>query len=96
MVTVIAEVKVKEGMIEEAIKVLRESVPKILAGEKGTKVYIPHIVKGKGNENLILFYEKYENDEALKLHSSKLGKSLAKLLPLLEPGMNMKTCEELL
>jgi quinol monooxygenase YgiN len=96
MVTVIAEVKVKEGKMEEAKEVLKEIVFNIKESEAGTLEYIPHVIAGKDHENKILFYEKYENAEAMKLHMAKLGKTTAKLIPLLEPGMNVKTCFEIL
>ena len=96
MLTIIASVVVKEGKMEEAISVLKELVPKIKNSESGLLDYVPHTVKGKENKNLIIFYERYADDAALKLHMANLGKSLAKFIPLLEPGMEMKTCYEIL
>ncbi len=94
MVTLIASVQVKEGKMEEAKEVLKEVIPQIKAAEPGTLEYIPHTVRGK--KNMIIFYERYKDSDALKLHTSNMGKSLAKLLPLLEPGMDAKTCFEIL
>ena len=94
MITLIATIKVKEGKMDEAIEVLKETVPKIKASEPGCVNYVPHTVKGL--DNTIIFYEKYKDKEALKEHSKNLPKSLAKLLPLLEPGMDVKTCFEIL
>jgi quinol monooxygenase YgiN len=96
MVTIIAEVKVKEGKMEEVKEVLKEMVSNIKESEAGTLEYIPHVIAGKKFENTILFYEKYESSEAMKLHMANLGKTSAKLAPLLEPGMEIKTCFELL
>ncbi len=96
MVSIIAAVKVKEGKIEEAIEVLKEIVPNIKQAESGTLEYIPHTVKGRKEKNTIIFYEKYKDGEALKIHSANLTTSLAKLLPLLEPGMDIKTCFEII
>jgi quinol monooxygenase YgiN len=79
--------------MEEAVEVLKEVVPKIKRAESGCLVYIPHRVHGE--DNTIIFYEKYQDKEALKLHSSNLPKSLEKFLPLLEPGMDVKTCSEI-
>ncbi len=93
MITLIATVKVKAGKIEEAVEILKEAVPKIKGAEPGCLVYIPHRVRGE--DNTIIFYEKYQDKEALKVHSSNLPKSLEKLLPLLEPGMDVKTCYEI-
>ncbi len=94
MVTLIAKVKVKDGKMEEAVKALKEIVPKIKEAEPGCLVYIPHTVRGENNT--IIFYEKYRDEEALKVHSSNLRKTLEKFIPLLEPGMDVKTCSEIL
>jgi quinol monooxygenase YgiN len=94
MITLIATLKVKEGKMGEVIKVLREIVPKIKEAEPGCLVYIPHTVRGE--EKTIIFYEKYRDEEALKVHSSNASKSLEKLIPLLEPGMDIKTCYEII
>jgi len=80
--------------MDDAIKVLKEIAPKIKEAESGCMEYLPHTVKG--SDNTIIFYEKYKDGEALKLHSANIPKSLAKLLPLLETGMDVKTCFEIL
>lgn len=82
--------------MEQAIEVLKEIVPKIKESEPGTLEYIPHTVKGPKEKNTIIFYEKYEDKDALKTHTANLGKNLAKFIPLLEPGMDTKTCFEIL
>ncbi len=94
MITLIATLKVKEGKMDEAQEALKEIVPKIKAAEPGCLAYVPHRVKG--DDNALLFYEKYQDKEALKLHSANIMTSLEKLLPLLEPGMDIKTCFEIL
>ena len=94
MITVIAKVKVKEGKMDEAVKALKEIVPKIREAEPGCLTYIPHTVRGE--DNTIMFYEKYQDKEALKVHSGNLRKNLEKFLPLLEPGMEVKTCDEII
>jgi len=83
MVTLIATVEVKEGKMQEAIEVLKEIVPQIKASEPGTIEYIPHTVKGRENKNKIIFYERYEDGEAMKTHMTNLANSAAKLTPLL-------------
>ncbi len=95
MVTIIATVEVKEGKIEEAKEFLKEMVAQIKASEPGTLEYIPHTVKGCDFKNKITFYEKYKDGEAMKTHMANLGKSSAKLTPLLVPGMDLKTCFEI-
>ncbi len=93
MITLIAQLKVKEGKMEEAIGILKEIVPRVKENEPGCLEYIPHTVRGE--ENSILFYEKYQDKEALKIHSGNLAKTMEKLFPLLEPGMDIKTCYEI-
>jgi quinol monooxygenase YgiN len=94
MITLIATLKVKEGKIAEAINVLKEIVPKVKASEPGCLEYILHTVRG--DENTIIIYEKYSDKDALKLHSANLMKNMEKLFPLLEPGMDVKTCYEII
>ena len=96
MVTLIATLKVKEGKMEEAIALLKEIVPKIRESESGTQVYIPHTVKGKKHANTIIFYEKYADKSAMNIHSTNLPKNFEKIFPLLEPGMDIKTCTEII
>jgi len=96
MITLVASIKVKEGNKEKAIELLKEIVPKIRQSEPGCLEYIPHTVKGTKEKNTIIFYEKYKDDVALKLHMANLGKNMEKLTPLLEPGMDLKTCFEII
>ncbi len=96
MVTIIAILEVKEGKMEEAKEVLKEMALQVKGSEPGTLEYIPHTVKGKNFKNTILFYEKYESGEAMKTHMANLAKTGAKLTPLLVPGMDLKTCFEII
>lgn len=82
--------------MEEAKEALKEIVPKIKASEPGLLEYMPHTVKGRKDKNTIIFYEKYKDDRALKTHMANLAKNMAKVMPLLEPGMDIKTCFEIL
>ncbi|MFX0036087.1 MAG: putative quinol monooxygenase [Candidatus Hermodarchaeota archaeon] len=93
-VSIIATVRVKEGKMEEAKKVLKQIVPKIKDSEPGTLEYIPHIVKQ--DPNVIIFYEKYSDSDALKGHTKSLEKNMAAFMPLLEPGMDIKYLEEII
>ncbi len=95
MVSLIATVEVKEGKMEEAKEVLKEMVLQIKASEPGTLEYIPHTVSGQEDKNKIIFYEKYKDGEAMKTHMANLAKTGAKLTPLLIPGMDLKTCFEI-
>ena len=71
MPSVVATIKVKEDKIEEAKAFLKQLSADTLAKEKGTLVYQPH--QRKDDPTTFVFYEKYESDEALKIH----GKNLA-------------------
>ena len=71
MPSVIANVKVKEDKIEEAKKFLKELSEETLANESGTLVYTVH--QRADDPTMFVFYEKYENEEAFKIH----GKNLA-------------------
>ncbi len=93
-ITLIATVRVKKGNMEKAIEALKEIVPKIKESEPGCLQYIPHTIKGE--ENSIIFYEVYADSEAFKVHNKNLGKNMAKLGPLLEPGMDLKICREII
>jgi quinol monooxygenase YgiN len=96
MYTVIATLRVKEGKMEEALQVLKEDVPKMMKNEPGCLAYVPHRVKGEGNGAIIMIYEKYADKDALKLHSANLMTSMGRLLALLEPQMEIRTCMEIL
>ena len=94
-ITIIATVKVKEGKMDDAKAALKEIVPKKKASEPGLLEYIPHAVKGRKDKNTIIFYEKYVDKAAMDAHMTSLGKNIAPLQPFLEPGMDLKTCEEI-
>ena len=95
-ITVIATLKIKEGKMEEAIAALKEVVPQVLETEPGTLAYIPHTVRGTGNENTIIYYEKYKDKESFKTHGANLGKYMAKLGPLIDGPADIKSCNEIL
>ncbi len=98
MLTLIASFKVKDGNMEKAIEVLKEIVPKVRESEPGCLEYIPHTVKGSKFKNTILFYEKYRDEEAFKVHMANFPKNMKKLSPLLDPSskMDLKTCYEII
>jgi len=92
-ITIFATLKIKEGKMDEAIAALKEVVPQVLAAEPGCLAYMPHTVRGPGNENTIIYYEKYKDKEAFKTHGANLGKYMAKLGPLVESS-DVKSCNE--
>lgn len=64
---VVAKLKAKSGEEEKMEKALVDIIPKV-EQEDGTLIYTLH--KSQKDPNVFLFYEKYTNQEALKLHSS--------------------------
>ena len=96
MVTIIATLSVKEGEMDKVIELLKEIAPKVKESEPGCKEYFAHTVKGRKNKNTIIFYEKYEDKNALNTHSANLPKYFEKIFPLLEGGMDIKTCTEII
>ena len=96
MITLIATIKIKEEKMEDAIQIIKEIVPNVRSSESGCKAYIPHIVKGRKFKNTIIFYEKYEDKTALDIHSGNLPKYFEKLFPLIEGGLDVKTCSEII
>ena len=66
MITITAMMKSKEGSADDLSKVIREYAPKFCK-DPGCLMY--KVVKRIDNPNMFLFYEQYENEDALKFHS---------------------------
>jgi quinol monooxygenase YgiN len=94
MITLIAILKVKDGKMEEVKEKLKKIASHVKNTEPGCLEYIPHTVKGE--DNTIIFYEKYLDKEALKIHSAGFMDNFKDVMPLLEPGMDLKTCFEII
>ncbi len=71
MPSIVATINVKEDKIEQAKSLFRDLVAGIRANEPGTLAYIVHQRIDK--PTAFIFYEKYKDDEAVKIH----GKNLA-------------------
>ena len=67
MIVINALIQAKEGSGDDLEKVIKTYAPKFLK-DPGCIEYKAH--RRLDNPNLFFFYEKYENDEALKFHSS--------------------------
>lgn len=93
MITLIATLKVKDGKMDEAKDKLKKLSEHVKKTEPGCLEYIPHTLKGE--DNTIVFYEKYRDKEALQIHSANLKENFKEVMPLLEPGMDIKTCFEI-
>ena len=93
-ISIIATVRIREGKMEEAKEVLRKIVPIIKESEAGTLEYIPHTVKE--DPNVIIFYEKYADEDASNAHRANLGKNMAEFGPCCIPERpSIKTLEEI-
>ncbi|HON77402.1 MAG TPA: putative quinol monooxygenase [Spirochaetota bacterium] len=93
MITLIATLKVQDGKMDEVKGILKHIVAHVKSTEPGCLEYIPHTVKGE--DHTIIFYEKYRDKDALKIHSANFMENFKELLPYLEPGMDLKTCFEI-
>ncbi len=93
MITLIATLKVKEGKMDEVKEKLKQLAAHVKKTEPGVVEYMPHTVKGQ--DNTIIFYEKYRDKDALRIHSENLPANFKDISPLLEPGMDIKTCFEI-
>ena len=94
-ISLIATVKIQEGKMEDAKATLRKLIPIVKESEPGTLEYIPHTVKE--DPNVIIFYEKYADEDALKAHGANLGKNMKEFGPCCVPERPvMKTLEEIL
>ncbi|MHA1311370.1 MAG: putative quinol monooxygenase [Candidatus Helarchaeota archaeon] len=96
MITIIATLFIKEGKMEEAIRILKQIVPKIRESEPNCISYIPHLLKGKKNKNKIIFYEKYKDENAFTDHMANLPKNFEKIFPLLEKKIESIVCNEII
>lgn len=67
MIVINAIMKSKEGSGNELENVFKKYAPKFLQ-DPGCLTYKVH--RRVDNPNIFFFYEQYENDEALKYHSS--------------------------
>jgi quinol monooxygenase YgiN len=67
MIVINALIQAKEGSGDDLEKVIKTYAPKFLQ-DPGCLEYRAH--RRLDNPHFFFFYEKYENDEALKFHSS--------------------------
>jgi quinol monooxygenase YgiN len=81
MLSVVATLKVQEDKIEEAKKLFKELASGVKENEPGTLAYIPH--QRKDDPSLFVFYEKYENEAALKTHQANLAQHGARFAGIL-------------
>jgi len=93
MPSIVANLKIKEDKIEEAKSFLKQLAADTLAKEPGTLVYTVH--QRKDDPTAFVFYEKYESDEALGIHSKNLRAVGAQFAALLDGPPSLLFLEEL-
>ncbi len=94
MLTVVAVLRAKEGREKEMEAALLAAVPKVEA-EDGTLAYVLH--RDRKDPKKFLFYEKYRDKDALKLHSSSphFMEMFGAIGPLLDGDPAIDVYEEL-
>jgi len=94
MLTVIAILEAQSGKEQELEEILKSIIPKIEA-EEGTLAYILH--RAKDNPAQFMFYEKYIDKQALKIHGSSphFQEMFEKAAPLLAGTPDIKIFEEI-
>ena len=93
MPIIVATVKIKEGKVEEAKPFLKQLAADTLENEAGTLAYVAH--QQKDDPQTFVFYEKYESDEALGIHSKNLQAVGAQFAALLDGPPSLLFLEEL-
>ncbi len=93
MPSLIATLKVKEEKVDEAVKFFQELQSDVKANEPGTLEYVFH--QKSGEPTCFVVYEKYADAEALKTHSSNLGKVGARFAGILDGAPEIVMIEEL-
>jgi quinol monooxygenase YgiN len=93
MPSVIANLKVKEDKIDEAKTFLKQLCEETLANESGTLVYAAH--QRRDDPTVFVFYEKYESDEAFKIHAKNLASKGAGFAEILAGAPEIILIEEL-
>ena len=81
MPSVVATLTIKEDQVEHAKSFLKQLAADTLEKESGTLEYTVH--QRKDDPKVFVFFEKYESDEALAIHSKNLkavGGDFAKIL----------------
>ncbi len=98
MITLIGYVVVRDGMMEEALKLVKEMVLKVRETEPDNIDYTAYTSKTEGNENKIYFYESFENESALQLHGANLAQQFGERMgPIFDMSKNTMTkCERII
>ncbi len=93
MLTFTAKLTVKAGHEDEFERVMRTAVPKVRE-EPGNHAYIFH--RSTENPSVFMFYEEYENEDALKAHRAHLKEMDIDLRALLDSAPALEFYDKLL
>ena len=93
MFTVLAELKVREGKVEEAKAAFRELMKTVKAAEPGTLVYTFH--QRKDDPRTFVVYERYQDESAFQTHMANLGQHASTFAGVLEDPPNATFLDEL-
>ncbi len=84
MLTVLAELKVREDKVEEAKQVLRDLAKAVKASEPGTLTYTVH--QRKDDPLTFVVYECYQDEGAFNTHLTNLAQHAAGFAGILAGG----------
>jgi len=84
MFTLLAELKVQAGKVEEAKAAFRELARLVKASEPGTLVYTFH--QRTDDPTTFVVYERYQDEAAFQTHMANLGQHSAIFGSVLESG----------
>jgi quinol monooxygenase YgiN len=93
MPSVVANLKLKEDQLENALTFLRELAESTLANEPGTLAYVIH--QRRDDPLSIVVYEKYASDEAFAEHGKNLGSKAGEFMALMDGPPEVILIEEI-
>lgn len=82
MPTIVANLKIKADKIDEAKEVLKKLSEETLAAEEGTLEYT--VLQRQDDPTGFVFYERYADEEAFKIHGKNLASKGGLFAPLLD------------
>ena len=86
MFTLLAELKVQPGKVEEAKAAFRDLQRAVKASEPGTLTYTFH--QRRDDPATFIVYERYQDEAAFQTHMANLGQHAGTFGTLLESGPN--------
>lgn len=93
MFTLLAELKAKEGKVDEAKAFLRTLAAQVKASEPGTRTYAVH--QRKEDPRSFIVYEQYADEAAFQTHMANLAAHAAGFGDVLDGGPQVAFLEDL-